>query len=423
MTGIRRSVVLFMPEGSILAHVGRTVAIANAMDPNAFDIRFAASGPHADKIDHARWPVAPVYTQDRNELLGRLKTGGSAFTVEELEKYVEDERRVLSEIKPNVVVGDFRPSLGISAPSLEAPYVCVTNAVWTRYCSVKLDPPASWLPTRIFGASLLKFLRSMAPNLEKRIFAHYAVPFNTVRRRHGLPELPDLRDCMCSENFNLVADIEEFFPHVPDMPEDRYQYVGPLLWESTAPEPAWLAELDRTRPTVYLTMGSTGPLGQIQAILKHLADDRFQVICTTATETVGELPPGCYAAPFAPGKTLCKAANVVVCHAGNGTIYQALSCGKPIVGVPEFHDQEFNMQRVEALEVGLRAESGEDVIRQVKKMLKYPKFSLSAQDFQRKYMSNLNGPANAARWIEDVACGGAIRSGAPRLATSSEVAG
>ena len=44
MTGIQRSVVLFMPEGSILAHVGRTVAIANAMDPNAFNIRFAASG-------------------------------------------------------------------------------------------------------------------------------------------------------------------------------------------------------------------------------------------------------------------------------------------------------------------------------------------------------------------------------------------
>ena len=52
---------------------------------------------------------------------------------------------------------------------------------------------------------------------------------------------------------------------------------------------------------------------------------------------------------------MCEAADVVVCHAGNGTIYQALSQGKPIVGVPEFHDQEFNMQRVETFGVGLRA--------------------------------------------------------------------
>jgi UDP:flavonoid glycosyltransferase YjiC (YdhE family) len=410
MTGIPRSVVLFMPEGSILAHVGRTVAIANAMDPAALDIRFAASGPHADKIGPARWPVAPVYTQDRSELLGRLKTGGSAFTMEELEKYVADERRVLSEIKPKVVVGDFRPSLGISATSLKVPYVCVTNAVWTRYCSVELDPPASWLPTRIFGARFLKFLRSMMPGLEKRIYAHYAAPFNTMRRKYGLPELPDVRDCMCSENFNLVADIEEFFPHVPDMP-DRYQYVGPLLWESNAPAPDWLVKLDRTRPIVYLTMGSTGPLEQIKAILKQLADDGFQVICTTATEAIRELPPGCYAAPFAPGKALCRAADVIVCHAGSGTIYQALSCGKPIVGVPEFHDQEFNMQRVEALGLGLRANDEEDVIRQVRKIRADPAYSARAAKVAEE-LTKWNGPAKAAEWIEKVACDGAIQGGA-----------
>jgi UDP:flavonoid glycosyltransferase YjiC (YdhE family) len=393
------------------------------MDPNAFDIRFAASGPHADKIGPARWQVAPVYTQDRSKLLGRLKAGGSAFTVEELEKYVEDERRVLEEVRPDVVVGDFRPSLGISAPSLKAPYVCVTNAVWTRYCSVELDPPASWRPTKIFGARLLKFLRSKTPALEKCIYAHYAAPFNTVRRKYGLPELSDIRDCMCSENLNLVADIEEFFPHVPDMPRDRYQYVGPLLWESNAPEPARLAELDRTRPIVYLTMGSTGPLEQIKAILNHLSDDGVQVICTTATETIreNELPPGCYAAHFAPGKALCELADVVVCHAGNGTIYQALSCGKPIVGVPEFHDQEFNMQRVEALGLGLRADRERDVIRQVFKILHDPEFARRAQDFGKKYMT-LDGPANAARRIESVACPGASRFGTPPVSASPNTA-
>jgi UDP:flavonoid glycosyltransferase YjiC (YdhE family) len=398
-----------MPEGSILAHVGRTVTIANAMAPNAFDIRFAASGAYADKIDPGRWPVVPVYTQDRNELLDRLKTGGSAFTVEELEKYVEDERRVLSEIKPNVVVGDFRPSLGISAPSLGIRYVCVTNAVWTKYCSVAIDPPASWFPTRIFGARLLKFLRFTMPGLEKRIFAHYAAPFNTLRRKYGLPAMSDVRDCMCSEDFNLVADVEELFPHLPGMPAD-YQYVGPLMWESSEPAPSWLEKLDRSRPTVYLTMGSTGPLGQIRAILERLSVEGFQVICTTASQKIArDLPSGCHAVSFAPGKQMCKAADVVVCHAGNGTIYQALSCGKPIVGVPEFHDQEFNMQRVQALGLGVRADSKDDVIRRLQKILRDQEFALRAQDFSRKYLTLWDGAANAARWIETAACSGAFR--------------
>jgi UDP:flavonoid glycosyltransferase YjiC (YdhE family) len=229
---------------------------------------------------------------------------------------------------------------------------------------------------------------------------------------------------MCSENFNLVADIEEFFPHVPDMPEDRYQYVGPLSWESHAPAPAWLAELDRTRPIVYLTMGSTGPLKQIQAILKHLAEEGFQVICTTATEAIreSELPRGCHATPFAPGRALCEVADVVVCHAGNGTIYQALSYGKPIVGVPEFHDQEFNMQRVEALGVGLRADGAEGVVRQVHQILNDSEFTRRARNLGQEVLK-WNGPANAARWVETLACGGAIRCGAPMPAAPSRVKG
>jgi UDP:flavonoid glycosyltransferase YjiC (YdhE family) len=55
----------------------------------------------------------------------------------------------------------------------------------------------------------------------------------------------------------------------------------------------------------------------------------------------------------------------VVCHAGNGTIYQALSHGKPVVGVPDFHDQEFNMQRVEARDLGLTARTGPRLVENI----------------------------------------------------------
>ena len=85
MTGIRRSVVLFMPEGSILAHVGRTVAIANAMNPNAFDIRFAASGRMPTRLTLPAGRSFRFTRRIETNCCGRLKTGGSAFTVEELQ--------------------------------------------------------------------------------------------------------------------------------------------------------------------------------------------------------------------------------------------------------------------------------------------------------------------------------------------------
>jgi UDP:flavonoid glycosyltransferase YjiC (YdhE family) len=257
------------------------------------------------------------------------------------------------------------------------------------------------------------------PSIERRVYAHYADPFNAVRRAYGLPELADLRDCMCSENFNLVADIEEFFPHTQDMPP-TFEYVGPILWKCDSPAPDWLAKLDRNRRTVYLTMGSTGPLEKIPEIARRLAAEGLQVICTTGTEQTRPEDEHIHSIQFAPGKALCEAADVVVCHAGNGTIYQALSCGKPIIGVPEFHDQDFNMQRVEALGLGLRVDPSrllKELVPQVRKVLDGPGFAERASEWKGKY-GDLNGAVRAAEWIQKVACPDAIRRGASAPASS-----
>jgi UDP:flavonoid glycosyltransferase YjiC (YdhE family) len=47
-----------------------------------------------------------------------------------------------------------------------------------------------------------------------------------------------------------------------------------------------------------------------------------------------------------------KQCDLVVCHGGNGTIYQALQHGKPVIGIPTVPDQQFNMRRVESLGIG-----------------------------------------------------------------------
>jgi UDP:flavonoid glycosyltransferase YjiC (YdhE family) len=55
---------------------------------------------------------------------------------------------------------------------------------------------------------------------------------------------------------------------------------------------------------------------------------------------------------FIDGDAVMKICDVVICHGGNGTIYQALSHGKPVLGLPTIPDQSFNMRRVTALGVG-----------------------------------------------------------------------
>ena len=392
-----------MPEGSILAHVGRTLAVAARLDPKRFEVIFAASGDNAFWLKEAGYEPHPVYTLKKADTLARLQRGGSAFDKNTLRAYVQDEIRILEELCPSVVVGDFRASLSISAAVARVPYVCVTNAVWSKYVSFPLAPPRSWRPGKFLPKPLLGLARSM---LESRVFAYYARPFNRVRKEYGLPPQADIRDCMSSDDLTLFADLPEFFPTDDARRPASCRYTGPLVWEPDNPLPPWWNDLDRSgnRKTVYVTMGSTGKTERIRAIAKRLADRGCQIVCTSAKADAPDLP-GVFRSPYLPGSRMCEAADVVLCHAGNGTIYQALTEGTPVVGVAEFHDQDFNMQRVEALGVGLRPardDDPDDIVQTVARVLSDADIRERAERLSEQ-LKKSDGPGAAAAAIAEVA--------------------
>lgn len=75
----------------------------------------------------------------------------------------------------------------------------------------------------------------------------------------------------------------------------------------------------------------------------------------------------------------------MVCHAGNGTIYQALMRGIPMVLIPSFFEQEWNAHRIVKLQLGEihRPEAGiEDFVIKCKRQL------LSQQSTARIEMMN-----------------------------------
>jgi len=81
-------------------------------------------------------------------------------------------------------------------------------------------------------------------------------------------------------------------------------------------------------------------------------------VLTTTGGHLEDVPEGVFATDFAPGSVLLAHSHAVVCHGGSLTIYQALRENVPIVGIATFHDQETNLDRVEALRWGVALKPG-----------------------------------------------------------------
>jgi dTDP-L-oleandrosyltransferase len=122
------------------------------------------------------------------------------------------------------------------------------------------------------------------------------------------------------------------------------------------------------------------------------------------TLAVGSLPPNVFATDFAPGERLLERADVCVSHGGNGTLYQALTAGVPVVGIPTHVDQQIQMQLCEASGVGLQVPdsvlSPERLRQAVDTVCADPRFRESARAMSRAIARHGGARSAAAAIVE-----------------------
>jgi MGT family glycosyltransferase len=350
---MRRTVAIFT-DGGFLAHVTRTFEVARVLRA-AFGHRvvFCGAGPYMDIPRSAGFEVRPVYTVDRDVTMRLARRAGLCdlrWWRAECARSVDSDLEALREIRPDLVIGDMHWSLCTSARVLGIPYVAITNAAWTRWYAEPIEPPQGHFSTKIFGERLT---RRLFPRIKELLTWYYSLGYTDVRKRHGLPPVSSIYD-LIEGDVTLLADVPEFMAARPGMPSS-FRYVGPILWDANLPPPSWLKRIDRRRPTLYFTMGSTGDAEFFNEAIRVFGGTEYQVIITTGgLADLGAVPDNVFVEKYANGQALLDVADAVISHGGNGTIYQALSRGVPIVGFPSIFDQEINMQRVTALGAGLR---------------------------------------------------------------------
>jgi UDP:flavonoid glycosyltransferase YjiC (YdhE family) len=369
--------ILFVSEAITLAQMVRLVMLARALPRDRYEVHFASSqfpGFVFDGLDVRRWPL---WGLSPDKAMARVASGKRLYSRRVLRRSIEADRQVIQAIKPDLVIGDLRWSLAVSAPMCGVPLVSLINAYWSPFANRSGFPMPEHPMVRILGE---KFAAKYFPCALPWVFAHFAAPLNTERRRAGLPEIGSLLEVLTFGDHVLYADPPELVS-TAGLP-NHHHFLGPIVWSAPGDLPAdWGTRAGR--PPVYVTLGSSGATGCLPVLLEALAAMPVDTLLATAGRELRQrLPANVRAIPFVDGAAACARARVVIHNGGSSTGYQALAAGTPVLGLPGNLDQYLASERIDQRGAGLSLRSGTLTARQVtanvQRLLDEPAFTKAA---------------------------------------------
>lgn len=337
--GEKRKRVLFVGEAVTLAHVVRPLVLAQALAPSRYEVHFACANGYDfcfKDTNFTHWPIASISAQ---QFLQKLANGERLYDEDTLSGYVEADLKLLDEVRPDLVVGDFRLSLAVSAPLRKIPYAAITNAHWSIFSTIRHPPLPEHPLARLLGVAAASALFRLVYPI---IFAQHAQPLNRLRQKHGLPALGGLREVYTHADYTLYADVPSLV-RTQNLPPN-HAYLGPILWSPPTREPEWWHTLSDGTPTIYITLGSSGQLDALPLLLEAVMDLPAQAMVATAgRKDIATVPGRVWVADFLPGMEAARRSALVICNGGSATVYQALSAGVPVLGVASNMDQFLTM--------------------------------------------------------------------------------
>lgn len=346
--------ILFFAEAVTLAHIARPLALAKALDPAIYDIYLASDERYRPLTGDLPFAWLPIRSIPSEQFLRALTKGSPVFDLKTLEAYVREDLAIIGEISPDIIVGDFRLSLSVSARVAHIPFLTITNAYWSPYAKMDFPIPEHLL-AKVLGVPIAQTVFNLVRPLA---FAYHALPLNSLRRRYGLAHLGyDLRRIYTEADVTLYADIPELIP-TTDLPANHH-YIGPIIWSPAVQFPPWWDKLPPDKPLLYVTLGSSGQGKLLPMVLNALKALPVTVIVATAGQIKMEsMPENAYAADFLPGNEASARANLVICNGGSPTTQQALVNGKPVLGIASNMDQHLNMRAIQAAGAGVLLRAG-----------------------------------------------------------------
>jgi UDP:flavonoid glycosyltransferase YjiC (YdhE family) len=353
--GARVRRILFVAEAVTLAQIVRLVTLARALDPARYEIHFAAALFDDLIFDDTAFHRHAIYSLPAHTIDARVASGRRLYGQRTLARYVRDDRALFADVRPDLVVGDLRLSLPVSAAVDKIPYASLINAYWSPHVLRSEFPLPDHPIVKLLGVKLAaRYFQRALP----RVFAHFANPVNALRRQHGLQPLGSLQQVLTHGDHTLFPDVPQLIP-TQNLPPHQ-MYLGPVLWSPPVALPPWWGTLDPKRPTIYVTLGSSGRVQRLPMVIDVAAKLGFQILVATAGRSAlpTALPQHVYVADYLPGDQAARRSIAVVSNGGSTTGYQALSQGRPVLGIAFNLDQYLAMTAIQDAGAGILLRAG-----------------------------------------------------------------
>jgi UDP:flavonoid glycosyltransferase YjiC (YdhE family) len=172
----------------------------------------------------------------------------------------------------------------------------------------------------------------------------------------GLDPVPDIWELMLGER-TFLWDIPAFQPLPAGV---GYVHVGPVRWSGWPREPARRAALDQLRDPLACVSFGTGQIAP--AVLQRVVDVLLNLGYSVAVGLGGQyastalqaIPGKLAILDFLPEYSALSRARLIVCHGGQGTVFEALRQRIPVFVLPLQPEQAQNGLCLERLGCGRR---------------------------------------------------------------------
>jgi UDP:flavonoid glycosyltransferase YjiC (YdhE family) len=315
----------------------------------------------------------------------------------------QDTVPAIRELAPDAVVADILTL----APALAAELAGIPGATLIPHVYPHGEPHfpiysfGARLPRTAFGNALWRHAkRPVVKGLERG-----RGELNGTRKRLGLADLAHVHGGT-SRQLALVGTFPQL--EYPRILPSHVHVVGPLMWEPPAAE----VELPAGDAPLVLIAPSTSQDPDhrlLMAALRGLADAPVRVLATWNRRLPSRplpVPENAKVVDWVSYASTMPHCDVVVCHAGHGTLARALACGCAVVACPVAGDMNENAARVDWAGAGVRLPRrfiGPRAVRlAVERALEEPSIGLRARELGR-WLQEHEPAEHAARLVETLA--------------------